>query len=401
MKKGLNMVVKRTYQPGKPFASDDGYLSTGCQSGTITYDVSPRGPDGKLVLRANALNQRRELMRAYSQGTYTLYGKKKYTTAISASNTLLVTAKWPSYSNGGVALDNHAHARFMNKVNMGATAGLGITLAEYSKTAKMLRSRLTHTSNLLKKRIKVLKSKRGRRETKKRLRELEKKYGVSYRPADLYLEGLFGWGPLFQSVFDSAFVLTGARARGPAFVRSSATREESNATVATTTSRRIDTIKSVTRFRTCEAAQVFVENPNVWLASRLGLNPLAVGWDAIPWSFVVNMFVNVDQVIKNYEPMNGIILKNVSVTRTAFTTLDWAGASRHTIDMPGGGTGYSYVPCSASWVNISKGRSLTSLSYKLQVRLPTADLTLAGIFASLVAQRAKKITRFVDRLRSK
>lgn len=50
-----------------------------------------------------------------------------------------------------------------------------------------------------------------------------------------------------------------------------------------------------------------VDNPNVWLANRLGLlNPLYWAWDATPWSFVVDWWLPVGDVLQSYTAYLGL-----------------------------------------------------------------------------------------------
>lgn len=57
------------------------------------------------------------------------------------------------------------------------------------------------------------------------------------------------------------------------------------------------------------AAWVTVENPNLFLANQLGfVNPLSVAWELVPFSFVVDWFANVGQVLNSLTDFYGLTI---------------------------------------------------------------------------------------------
>lgn len=64
---------------------------------------------------------------------------------------------------------------------------------------------------------------------------------------------------------------------------------------------------------TCRAT-IRVTNPNLFLANQLGLIDLALPWKLIPFSFIVDWFVNVEQVINSMTDWYGVELLNPHVT---------------------------------------------------------------------------------------
>lgn len=62
-------------------------------------------------------------------------------------------------------------------------------------------------------------------------------------------------------------------------------------------------------------ARVEVADPNARLASQLGfVNPAVVAWELVPFSFVVDWFVNVGDVLSSYTDFLGFKFLESSVT---------------------------------------------------------------------------------------
>ncbi len=57
-----------------------------------------------------------------------------------------------------------------------------------------------------------------------------------------------------------------------------------------------------------------ISNPNLFLANQLGLIDLALPWKLIPFSFVVDWFVNVEQVISSVTDWYGVTLQDSQMT---------------------------------------------------------------------------------------
>jgi hypothetical protein len=68
------------------------------------------------------------------------------------------------------------------------------------------------------------------------------------------------------------------------------------------------------RFQIRLRATVRVTNPNLFLANQLGLIDLALPWKLVPFSFVVDWFVNVEQVISSMTDWYGVTLLNPHTT---------------------------------------------------------------------------------------
>jgi len=77
-----------------------------------------------------------------------------------------------------------------------------------------------------------------------------------------------------------------------------------------------------------------VSNPNAFLANQLGfVNPLAVAWEAVPYSFVVDWFANVGQCLSSFSDFVGVSIMH------PYTTVFQRGTRQH----------IAYTPASPGW----------------------------------------------------
>jgi len=131
--------------------------------------------------------------------------------------------------------------------------------------------------------------------------------------ADDWLEFSFGLSPLIGDIESSVKILTGDPPMR--IFRGSA---QSDLDVVSGGNPLTSTFRLSQRYSVRIRAEVVLTNPNRFLASSLGLtNPLAIVWEAVPWSFVVDWFVNVGQVLQSYDDLAGVELRNGSHTGKA------------------------------------------------------------------------------------
>jgi len=123
--------------------------------------------------------------------------------------------------------------------------------------------------------------------------------------SDAWLELHFGWVPLVKDIGASMDAISPPPGSPSGTfkkrVRAGAAVSGSDSYHLDTVGPRIDSrdIRYYNWFCGCRmGGYVYVTNPNVALANQMGfVNPLSVAWEAIPFSFLVDWFSNVGQVL--------------------------------------------------------------------------------------------------------
>lgn len=370
-------------------------------------------PSGKKDLRAqNPFNLSVKHLLRYSQNGLTL---DDYGTYLSE-----VPQDWSR-------TDNKAYSKFQGKLRYGS-ANLGVTLGEWKSSSDMIYNRSIGLVKALDRaNSQLLRDRKLREKIKKRgllmrdiigawddqgnvTRYVDRKIdprkrrqinpGWSLRPgayvkkaADLDLEYTFGWTPLvqdmhaaFTSVCRDGIPDNWVSSRGSEFVEKFSTR---GATWPAT--ERID-ITTYVKFSTTYCANVTISNPNLWLLNRLGMvNPAVVAYDLVPWSFVVGMFVNINQMLMSMTDEVGLTLTNQSITRTS---LRYVHARRSVNPWSGYPLGTSAM---THWKVFYKDRVVgTPLRPTLNFHVPELNLELLVTATALVVQKMAKITKLLS-----
>lgn len=122
-------------------------------------------------------------------------------------------------------------------------------------------------------------------------------------PQGAWLEFTFGWSPFIGDIYNAIDVLQTQFPTVP--IRGSATATEAIERSNSYGWRR----NAVRKVQARLVADLVITNPNLLLANQLGLlNPAAVVWDVIPFSFVVDWFLPVGKFIKTFNDQAGIKL---------------------------------------------------------------------------------------------
>lgn len=127
--------------------------------------------------------------------------------------------------------------------------------------------------------------------------------------SSMWLEMYFGFLPLMGDIHDSLKVLSDPIRNLTKVSGTGANqRHVSDRGYFTTSGTALDQCRIF--------AEVRINNPNLALAERMGLvNPLAIAWELVPFSFVVDWFTNVGQIAESVTDLAGITILRGGVTR--------------------------------------------------------------------------------------
>lgn len=296
------------------------------------------------------------------------------------------------------SLEERCYTKLRSKLYYGS-ASLGVSIASYKESREMVVARFktltTEVDELAasillgrttKKRFRrklsnAEKRRRSRRNTGSRRNSARRKRYVNRNRqlenlAGLHLETIFGWMPLVQDIQKACQTVI-QQADASRFISVSA----SSQAIRTAS---IDTIYASARVS--YAAKVTLTNQNAWLAERAGLlNPVAVAWDLVPWSFVVNMFVNTASIVNQITDFTGLSFSDASLTTTV------KNRAQRRAETP-------YGVFYQSTTGFDKRRR-TDLVLPprpgLSFRLPDANWSTAAMAASLFIQRFSRLSSLV------
>jgi hypothetical protein len=126
------------------------------------------------------------------------------------------------------------------------------------------------------------------------------------------------------------------------------------------------------------SARLLVTNPNVLLANQMGfLNPQAVAWDAVPFSFVVDWFLPVGKFLNSMSNDYGVSLVDIAINGS----ISGASAGWHTADTPNGGSARAF------WFIRNSASSLPVPDLLSRARFPAPSHWLAATSVSLLTQQ--------------
>lgn len=186
---------------------------------------------------------------------------------------------------------------------IGKQASLALTLLDLPKSIEMIRNRSLQLISAVRdvRRGNVAGALRhlgaeSSRHNDKLIKRLKVK-----DPASSWLEINFGWKPLISDIYQACDVLQNE-------FDFTSVRSSSKGSLAKRIVHSSDVVESyIVDYRVISGGHVRVTNPNLFLATQLGLtNPVAVAWDFIPFSFVVDWFLPVNSFLKSFSNDYGI-----------------------------------------------------------------------------------------------
>lgn len=184
-------------------------------------------------------------------------------------------------------------------------SAMGVFLVELEKSAAMIAQRGLQIVDLIRA---VRKADFGRASAILR-RDFQPK-GTTKGFANVWLEYSFGWSPMIKDIHSAIDVLQNpikailpiGKAVGGMYKNTSTSGSFPNEASRTVWE---GTILGKT------GAEVTVSNPNLYLANNLGLvNPFTVAWELIPFSFVVDWFIPVENFLSYGSDLYGLSVTN-------------------------------------------------------------------------------------------
>jgi len=297
---------------------------------------------------------------------------------------------------------NKAYKRFVGLVT-GEKSLLSVTIAERKQAVEMIASRLTgirRFSQDLKKlnfisaarrlglRLEPLPPPPGAPKSKRYryYRDIRSRKVVTLRTrsrdfGNNFLEFHFGWEPLVKDTYNAIRIVCGddVSLSLPLISRATVSFKDPapGLTLGSLGYQAIGSASALIR------AQVRLDNPSGRLFDRLGLtNPAVVLWELIPFSFVVDWFVNVNDVLSSFTDFQGVTLVNPSTTNhVRGVNVKWYRASW---------TGVDKIMPIQNYYGHYTTRTLSISGPSLKVTLPDRLSVLRGLTAaSLLTQTLK------------
>lgn len=221
-----------------------------------------------------------------------------------------------------------AYSHFVGK--LGDTASLGVSLVQYGQAKRMIEKRantlvsfgsavLRH-SPLGVARSLSIPLREAQRVMKKHRPRKGGEYAASQSLADLWLEFWFGWKPAVCDIYSAMEVLsdplpvTRLKGTGKSVLKDMISGGDYPATRV---------YKWAYATKAALGADVSVINPNLRLLQQLGLlNPYVVAFDAIPWSFVLGWFTNINSWLSSFTDFAGLDIQRAYTVRRTECTLN-------------------------------------------------------------------------------
>lgn len=226
---------------------------------------------------------------------------------------------WPSGTYPAKLAYNKAYRKFVEK--MGGMEEVGTGLAEITSSFRMAHNRAHQLWNAwdairhgtLKEMFTVLGMDRDL--LKRKHEKVWNRHTKSLENASgLWLEYWMGWSPLMSDIYAAPRALI---AYQPSYdIRTGGTRS-----FKSTYRRRRPPYDAYSVDGSCSgviqchmSGKVRVTNPNYHLAKNLGMSPQDIIWNILPWSWMVDWFANIGQVVSSMNDWVGVNLTDFSCT---------------------------------------------------------------------------------------
>lgn len=282
---------------------------------------------------------------------------------------------------------NRAYARFKEK--LGESVDLGVALAEGKQSMNMMTKRLMQmarfTRQVARGRLGDAAKTLGLRKLPPGMRPRVPPKEAKRRFADNYLEFHFGWSPLVGDIYGAAEVLSNPFKPHPIRARSVMTVYNPTTVPFTVVSDTTSIYHTKTVNERMDQTIVLrgdlvVTNPNLALANQVGLtNPLTIAWELVPFSFVLDWFVNVGDFLSSFTDFAGVELLHPHRTvfsRLSTTTYEDQDVNRKSVIGPVTNQ-YGQTFCLSAYRRITRIERMYAGTYCRRIVGPLPGPTLA------------------------
>lgn len=309
---------------------------------------------------------------------------------------------YASYSHdivmeGDAQIDNIAYSKFIGKLHA-ANADIGILFGEYKSSRDMITNRaeqLWRMATAVRRRSpteffraagQTLNAKPG------------KPWNAYKEVSSIWLEYSWGWAPAIEDIFKGLKTLC-ADIEPERYLRAGHLRMPEEKVLDKRdfldyaygyyTHYVIKEIMTV-GYKCTTGATVRLSNPNVALANRLGvINPAGVIWAVQPFSFLVDKYLNIGQMLNSFSDLYGYDIRDAWVSRRAFGGISYVyQADSWHVWYP---DQVSYDHRDGKGTHNSKRRTLGLLGPTLAFRVPSiGSLSEAASYLALTVQLLTK-----------
>lgn len=248
----------------------------------------------------------------------------------------------PDITSLRARLANKSYARMVEKLRNGSQLGSALALAGESWQMVSNRAYQMYRAYRALKRGRFAEFKRWLR-----VRPLEKHQHTRWtKPKDasaIWLEYWMGWGPLLSDISTSVEVLQSPWTTDGVVLEGKSSEKVKFQEIQYYMNQPHTSISVEGRLRMVQGCRVRVVNPNLFLANQLGFVNLAyVAYDMTPWSWFLNWFIPIENMILSWTDFAGLEVTDRYATyyyKAKGTHLmqsgwDWGGSYAHASERP-------------------------------------------------------------------
>lgn len=239
--------------------------------------------------------------------------------------------------------------------------------------------------------LETVRSKNKRARSRRRWKTRKKSKRKVQAPSDAWLEYWLGWAPAIGDIYNALDILQREFPTDHVSTTVAYRREwETNSGTSPSSSFYYKRCGIGTGSLGCYA-DVKVTNYNLFLLDQMGLiNPALTAFQIIPLSFILNWFINVEQVLSALTDFAGLSLTKTGTANRETRAVRQVG-TRRVINSVGG---YTYFPLSGGTNGVTLRRDPGSIpAPKLALKFDRLALTQAATSVSLLVNALSKTIR--------